>query len=150
MHWKNELDFFVAKFQKLLEAGFTAHLDVDANAGQAWVGLRVMLGSNLRQNQKEKKRRGPAYDRRQERRRAARENADKATTHAKKTAEVFDEGNAEEAIANTKTFECESCHFSCNKADDLCRHASKNHAKFSEMEDGESCSDEEAKESKCS
>ena len=39
MRGKNELDNFVAKFHKLLEAGFTAHLDVDANAGQVWVGL---------------------------------------------------------------------------------------------------------------
>ena len=36
------------------------------------------------------------------------------------------------------------CSLSCKGEDELGRHASNNHAKFSEMED-ESCSDEEAK-----
>ena len=58
---------------------------------------------------------------------------------------MFVEGNAEEATGNIKTFSCDLCKFSCNVEEELCRHACKNHAKFSEMEDEESCSDDEAK-----
>ena len=36
--------FFIQKFKQLWQAGHIAHLDVDANAGEAWVGLRVQLG----------------------------------------------------------------------------------------------------------
>ena len=43
-----------------------------------------------------KRRRGPAYERRQESRRAARDNAEKANT-AKETVELLIEKNAEEA-----------------------------------------------------
>ena len=39
-----ELENFVFKNQ-LRRAGMTAHLDMDTHAGQAWLGLRVMLGS---------------------------------------------------------------------------------------------------------
>ena len=40
----SELDSFILKFKHLWQAGHVAHLDVDANAGEAWVGLRVQLG----------------------------------------------------------------------------------------------------------
>ena len=40
-----ELQNFLNKFQQLRQAGFTAHLDVDAHAGQAWVRLHLMLES---------------------------------------------------------------------------------------------------------
>ena len=40
-----ELQNFVNKFHQLRQAGFTAHLDVDAHAGQAWVRLHLMLES---------------------------------------------------------------------------------------------------------
>ena len=39
-----ELDTFVKKFHQLWNDGFTAHLDLDTQAGNAWVGLRVQLG----------------------------------------------------------------------------------------------------------
>ena len=39
-----ELDSFVGKFHQLWKAGFTAHLDLDTHAGNAWIGLRVQLG----------------------------------------------------------------------------------------------------------
>jgi hypothetical protein len=39
-----ELDTFVKKFQQLWNDGLTAHLDLDTQAGNAWVGLRVQLG----------------------------------------------------------------------------------------------------------
>ena len=39
-----ELDTFVRKFQQLWKDGFTAHLDMDTEAGNAWVSLRLNLG----------------------------------------------------------------------------------------------------------
>ena len=39
-----ELDSFVRKFHQLWNDGYTAHLDLDTQAGNAWVGLRVNLG----------------------------------------------------------------------------------------------------------
>ena len=39
-----ELDTFVSKFQQLWNAGYNAHLDIDAHAGNALVGLLVQLG----------------------------------------------------------------------------------------------------------
>ena len=39
-----ELESFVKKFHQLWSAGLSAHLDLDANDGRAWVGLRVQLG----------------------------------------------------------------------------------------------------------
>ena len=40
-----ELENFIQKFKQLRKAGVTAHLDLDTHAGQAWVGLKVMLNS---------------------------------------------------------------------------------------------------------
>ena len=39
-----ELDTFIDKFKYLWNAGLEAHLDIDTQAGQAWVGLRLRLG----------------------------------------------------------------------------------------------------------
>ena len=39
-----ELDSFVRKFHQLWNDGFTAHLDLDTQTGNAWVGIRVNLG----------------------------------------------------------------------------------------------------------
>ena len=41
---KTEIDSFVAKFHQLWKAGVAAHLDLDTQAGYAWVGLHVQLG----------------------------------------------------------------------------------------------------------
>ena len=59
----SELQNFVNKFHQLRQAGFTAHLDRDAHAGQAWVCLHLMP---------EPKHRSPSYLKRQERRKATR------------------------------------------------------------------------------
>ena len=48
MRGKSEIDFFLSKFHEFLRAGYTAHLDVDANAEKAWVGLRVLLDTAFR------------------------------------------------------------------------------------------------------
>ena len=39
-----EIDKFVLKFKSLWKSGLTAHLDLDAHAGEAWVGLRLRVG----------------------------------------------------------------------------------------------------------
>ena len=65
---KSELQNFVNKFHQLRQAGYTAHLNVDAKAGQSWVSLCVMLGSGP---VKRPKHRSPSYLQRQERRKAA-------------------------------------------------------------------------------
>ena len=64
----SELQNFVNKFHQLRQAGYTAHLNVDAKAGQSWVSLCVMLGSGP---VKRPKHRSPSYLKRQERRKAA-------------------------------------------------------------------------------
>ena len=38
------LDSFVLKFKQNWKSGYSAHLDIDTCAGQAWVGLCVHLG----------------------------------------------------------------------------------------------------------
>ena len=67
-----ELKSFIQKFKQLRGAGLTAHLDLDTHAGQAWVGLRVMLNPVKLTKEKPQKYRSPSYFRRQERRKAAR------------------------------------------------------------------------------
>ena len=64
-----ELQNFLNKFQQLRQDSFTAHLDVDAHAGQAWVRLHLMLESGPIQRPKH---RSPSYLKRQDRRKAAR------------------------------------------------------------------------------
>ena len=88
---KTELDSFVLKFHQLRRAGFNAHLDVHSEGSNAWVCLRVQLGEAGQQQQhqswgKQGLRRSPAYARRQERRRAARE-ARQSAAEAEKPAE---------------------------------------------------------------
>ena len=45
-----ELNSFIGKFHQLWNAGYSAHLDISSNAGQAWVGLRVQLGYSSFEN----------------------------------------------------------------------------------------------------
>ena len=86
----SELENFIHKFKQLRGAGLTAHLDLDTHAGQAWVGLRVMLNPvKLETNQKAKKYRSPSYLRRQEKRKAARtQSAAEASQSSEGTAKV--------------------------------------------------------------
>ena len=76
-----ELDSFYKKFHQLWKAGFTAHLDIDAHAGKAWVGICVQLGDapgpvhRQVHHSHQSSRRGLAYQRRQERRRQAAQSA---------------------------------------------------------------------------
>ena len=69
----SELDSFVLKLKQLWQAGQVAHLDVDANAGKAWVGLRVQLGQPPCDPPFCKSKNTPSRQRRRARRAAARE-----------------------------------------------------------------------------
>ena len=100
MSSRAELDNFVLKFHQLRSQGFTAHLELDTHAGQAWVGLKVMLGNVQQQhkpNPKPSRNRSPSYFRRQEKRKAARAAAaESQTTHNVNQSNV----TAEEAISS--------------------------------------------------
>lgn len=79
--YNEELDSFVSKFRHLWRIGCDAHLDINAHAGQAWLGLHVRLGhapGPLHQdptNHFNKSRNSPSRQRRRERRAAARKEA---------------------------------------------------------------------------
>ena len=75
-----ELKSFVMKFHQLRRAGLEAHLNLHARGGRYWVGLCAQLGEAEQQpQQKPRLRRSPAYARRKERRRAARQEAAEAS-----------------------------------------------------------------------
>ena len=109
---------------------------LDTHAGQAWVGLRVMLNPvKLKTNEKPQKYRSPSYFRRQERRKAARtQSAAERSQSPKSAAEVQETENitdAEEATVSESSkvaenskqreipsekevincFRCETCNF---------------------------------------
>ena len=74
--FNTEFDDFVRKFFQLRQAGLTAHLDVDTQAGQVRVALSVELGAGHAPGQQPpRKSRSPSYYRRQTRRKADREAA---------------------------------------------------------------------------
>ena len=108
-----EIDNFVKKFYQLWNAGHTAHLDVDTQAGQAWVGLHVQLGhapGPLHHQphppffQVQKKVASPSRQRRRARRAAARM---KTAEEAQNNNETSQETAIEE-IANLSNVEIES------------------------------------------
>ena len=131
-----ELKSFIQKFKQLRGAGLTAHLDLDTHAGQAWVGLRVMLNPvKIETNEKPYKYRSPSYFRRQERRKAARTQSaaersqflddaakvqeTKNNTNAAKATVVesskVDENSKQSELPTTEEvvtcFRCETCNF---------------------------------------
>ena len=121
--FNSELETFLVKFHQLLRDGYTAHLDLDANAGQAWVGLRVMLGSSQQQYHHQpqpQKQRSPSYYRRQERRKAAREAAEQPAEKASDVPENTEsekEEAAEVSNSNVKNAEGANTDFSCELCD---------------------------------
>ena len=67
-----EIDKFVRKFKDLWHSGLDAHSDIDAHAGEAWVGLCVRVGGspNTFCPKSEKSRDSPSRERRRVRRAA--------------------------------------------------------------------------------
>merc|ERR1712126_199351 len=152
----SELQNFVNKFHQLRQAGYTAHLDVDARGGQSWVGLRVLLGSGPI---KRPKHRSPSYLKRQERRKAARMAAENTSgecdavkaSEAQITAEVSDAVKASEAqkteevrenseVSNNgsnktgEVYNCELCDFISNKKSGLNIHMSRKHTVIEQLD----------------
>ena len=41
---ESELNSFIEKFKNLWRSGLSAHLNLETNGGQAWVGLHLHLG----------------------------------------------------------------------------------------------------------
>ena len=77
----SELDTFIDKFKQLWFCCVDVHLDVNTQAGHAWVGLHLRLGAappgpphfHLHQEQERPRHVGPAQLRRRERRKAGRQ-----------------------------------------------------------------------------
>ena len=80
-----QVENFVQKFRELWASGLSAHLDLDCEGGEAWVGLRLRLGRHRvggaqHGDRDGRHRRGASYARRLERRAAARTAAAQATS----------------------------------------------------------------------
>ena len=138
-----ELNRFLIKFDQLRRAGLKAHLDLDTCGGEAWVGLRVMLGPV---HQQEVRRRSPSYFRRQERRRAARATdrddviAEKVSDNAEEQKEDKTEedltksSESEKNVAEEASFECELCDFVSNRKNGLAVHMSRKHPNLEQLD----------------
>ena len=90
-----EIDTFVRKFHQLWNAGLNAHLDLDCHAGVAYVGLRLQLGHapgpphyESQPQQNPRKYYSPSYQRRRERRSAARERMNESNKNAEEASTV--------------------------------------------------------------
>ena len=92
-----EIDKFVRKFKDLWNSGFDAHLDVDAHAGEAWVGLRVRVGRAPGVLHPKSEGYCPARERRRVRRAAARN--EQSDRNVKEEPEESDESIATEEVA---------------------------------------------------
>ena len=160
------------KFKNLWHAGLKASLNVDAENGEASVTLKADLGyipppfHVLRPHgQPPRPQRGPAYQRRQERRQAARAAAGNVVSHAevacdalvRDTVEEVSEENAssaEEAIAETndkendaekarENFECFECDFKSNWENGLKVHQSRKHCRIEQLDGNTMDNDED-------
>ena len=138
---ESELNNFIIKFHQLRRAGYTAHLDLDSNAGKAWVGLRVMLDP-IQYPQHQQKRRSPSYFRRQERRKAARAAEDPVLTNDEKEAEEASKSEQSLQKDDTNQDKNEICDFGSNSENGLKIHMSRRHARIEQIDGNNSFSDE--------
>ena len=142
--FSEELDSFLMKFHQLRKAGRTAHLDIDTHAGQAWVGLRVMLGSDKNQQQfqssSSSRHRSPSYYRRQERRKAAKQSVDNEaekaseSTSDKKNEAVEVLNHSSQREAAQATFDCELCDFVSNRKNGVAVHMNRKHQNIEQLD----------------
>ena len=102
-----EIDSFVKKFRQLWSAGFCAHLDLDSNAGEAWVGLRVNLGHSQVQHDILASS-GPKFETSsRQRRRARRSAARESRINVNKEAAVEVEEKVKDEVNKEATVEVE-------------------------------------------
>ena len=164
-----ELDIFIGKFKQIWKSGQSAHLHIETNDGQAWVGLRVHLGQapgplhqGPHQQVRRRTRDGPSCQRRRAKRAAERE-AGKATnteevSEGERTfcedveaveasnafaAEKVEEMNLAEQVK--EIFPCDICDFCSNWENGLAIHMPRKHAKIDQL-DGSSSIKEESDE----
>jgi len=155
---KAELESFILKFHQLRRSGFTAHLDLDTHAGQAWVGLRVMLPNLQQQPQQQQqfhfaRHRSPSYYRRQERRKAASvaaaesselqeinnvnaEEAHNASLNCKSLIQSISSDKITEKVSLTEkaAFECDICDFVSNRQSGLNIHIARKHPTIEQLD----------------
>ena len=168
----SEIDSFLTKFKYLWHAGLKASLNVESENGEASITLKVGLGcipppfcfQRPPQPKTPPVYRGPAYQRRQQKRQAAK----LATTpvqvdgaeEARKQDEEIDidqhdsaDEVAEEATGNAEhtksvlSFDCELCDFQSNWKNGLSIHMTKKHSKLNQLDGNfdENYEDEEYK-----
>ena len=164
-----EIDSFVTKFKHLCHAGYKAMLTVESSDGEVSVTLRTGLGPIPSSSRP--RHRGPAYQRRQERRQVARATAaDQVSSptvevreHASNDDKSAAEADASEKVAvqkklNSKTnehdtdnaeqadaFHCPLCDFRSNWANGLEIHKTRKHQKIEQL-DGNNSADEDLDE----
>ena len=171
----SEIDSFVTKFKQLLHAGLKANLSVEASGGEATVTLKACLGQLPTHNFHEYpfhpnyRHRGPAYKRRQQRRKAAQESTESKTsnpaeevgevvvTNDESAAKVNDSLESETTeqvdapnvnVRNVKnneqlSFQCIFCDFKSSWSNGLEIHMSRKHATIEQL-DGNSSVDEDS------
>ena len=99
-----EIDKFVRKFKDLWSSGLDAHLDIDAHAGEAWIGLRVRVGGSSPRTKSNDSRTSPSRDRRRARRATVRQ--EQVVETVKEEKESNDLVSTEKvAIENVKVME---------------------------------------------
>ena len=90
----HEINSFILKFNQLWCNGFDAHLDMEAHAGNAWIGLRLNLGKRrFPFPSTHRKAPSPSRLRRRERRAAAREDVTENVTPTTNDDEVTEKAN---------------------------------------------------------
>ena len=147
-----EVDSFLLTFKHLWHAGVEAKLNIESKDGKATVSLTAEVGC-LPPPINSKKKRNQAYIRRQEKRKAERQEAEEAPAresfsdvivdNQRKEAEKVSFGETEEVSGETDAeeakFRCELCNFTSKLENELTIHLARKHAKFSEIEVDESC-----------
>ena len=163
----NEIESFVGKFKHLCHAGFKATLNIEADHGEAFVTLRAGLGSipppfypSRHPRQTPQAYRGPAYQRRQERRKAARTAAENVAKHAEDANDVPPNDAATDHVAeevveaqkvaeeateihiieknivreDSEFYECQLCDFKSNWDNGLNIHMTRKHGEIEQLD----------------
>ena len=155
-----DIDLFIRNFKELWKSGRSAHLNLDAHAGEAWIGLRVRLGHTGQRHHHHqhegKTRDSPSRQRRRLRRAAAREKAAEeaaiGTEGAEKAASnvAIDEnvGSTEvtEEVTNNvveteSEFSCNLCEFRSKWENGIKIHMARKHSRIEQLDGNTSVND---------
>ena len=173
----NEVDSFVTKFKHLCHAGFRATLTIEAADGEASVVLKSCLGALQAPGHhgQPPRRRGPAYQRRQGRRQAAKaaagqdpslavkvsdappsddvnpaDEAGATSENREATAADDEEGSVAEKSAEKaeKDFSCLICDFTSNWKNGLHIHMARKHNNIAQVDGSNTFDNEESDDDK--